>query len=284
MATGGHRRSRSPRERPGCAWRSGVYAEPNFLSTELWSCKSAEDLKCARLTQRWKSFCTERRDGAVGALRLKSYCAVRTNGDGACALHSVFGRPWESSDGELFACDARAKLVATMGASVGQFRERLACDRLYDAVLSALWTDVLHPILLRECQVDCYPETSSAGEILWSTMQENRELCTKLLAFVDAQQRKETLTLSYNRKAERCFSLICTEHTMVFCNCWGIFWNGTLTEARRAHCTVATSYAAHKSRCPLTSNLVRSSTRCWMLETVSMLFGEDFLNVMEQTW
>jgi len=66
---------------------------PAFASTQICTSESVFDLECIRAMRLWKQFYTDRTDLVVGALRGKYYCTVATNGNGACALHSVFGRP-----------------------------------------------------------------------------------------------------------------------------------------------------------------------------------------------
>ena len=63
----------------------------------------------------------------AGLQKDMEHIRLKTNDDGACALHSVFGLPtMDKQDGiEFFVSDARQRLVRTFGATAQEFQQRL---------------------------------------------------------------------------------------------------------------------------------------------------------------
>ena len=95
---------------------------------------------------------------------------IDTDGDGACALHGVFGFPTlrpPSNRLKLFVTDARAKAVATLGSTAAEFRGRLRAEHLYKSIESALWSDMLLPILYRQLNQTTGLRVRPQGLILW---------------------------------------------------------------------------------------------------------------------
>ena len=131
-------------------------------------------------SEEWKPLVISRDSVRIASLSGQVHCTVATNDDGECALHSVFGIPLESQRYKLFRGNARARLVATFGNTPSEFRSRLRSEGLFNIGTSALWRDLLHPILLRECGVKKYPEISTAGLILWSQLSRSKELQQKV--------------------------------------------------------------------------------------------------------
>ena len=84
----------------------------------------------------------------------RRYHALKTNGNGSCAIHSVFGKPDAGDHDRLFVQHARQRAIETMGQSALQFRGRLQDDVLFDSVTSCIWGDYLLPVLYRENNID----------------------------------------------------------------------------------------------------------------------------------
>ena len=85
-------------------------------------------------------------DGAVPSrlygMRTQRFRTIETIGDGACAIHSVFGT---SSPGGLCLQNARGFLAATLGDSAVVLRARANDDALVDEVAFVLWADIVKP-------------------------------------------------------------------------------------------------------------------------------------------
>ena len=71
--------------------------------------------------------------------------ALRTCGDGACSLHAVWG--WPSPSRELMLPEARARAVGVLGFSITELQLRHAGSRVFNAVLSSLWGELLLPAI-----------------------------------------------------------------------------------------------------------------------------------------
>ena len=142
----------------------------------------------------------------MGALRGKQYCAVGTNGNGACALHGVFGRPQESSHKELFASDARAKLVGTFGDSVMQFRERVHDDMLYEAVC-LLCGEVFCIRYFYENVKQYVVRKVTALERFYGIGCRKTEMYVRGFWYSSNQKNQETVASSYNVKAQQCLNI-----------------------------------------------------------------------------
>ena len=145
----------------------------------------------------------------MAACHQKEYCTIPTNGDGACAVHSVFGVPCPARDNKLFVANARGRLVATFGRTAAEFRQRLQNDDLYTSVFSALWKDGLHPILLRECGSKAHLNISATGEIVWSKVTANANIKQRLKKFVEEQVHRGGIDSSYSERAYQSFARIC---------------------------------------------------------------------------
>ena len=120
----------------------------------------------------------------ISALNGKDFRALDTEGDGACAIHSVFGVPTSVKSNKLFAETARQTAWCTMGDSAGEFRRRLKVACLYDSVVTCLWTDYLLPVLYEQCQVPTTLEVVMQGRILWSCVATDTALKDALLEHV----------------------------------------------------------------------------------------------------
>jgi hypothetical protein len=69
--------------------------------------------------------------------------ALSTDGDGACALHAVFGRP--SSSGQLFLPDARRFAAELLGPAPNEMVRRGALPIFVDFIKTGLWSEYAVP-------------------------------------------------------------------------------------------------------------------------------------------
>ena len=90
----------------------------------------------------------------------KSMYAVHTNGDGACALHSVFGRP--GPRGELFVRGARELAVRLLQALAQDSSGDPCTTDALQSIQTSLWTELAKPIL------DGHP--SEEGHAFWKAL------------------------------------------------------------------------------------------------------------------
>ena len=119
------------------------------------------------------------------ALDGKLFRILDTVGDGACAIHSVFGVPTADQGQRLFVRAARKKAAATMGTSAAAFRARIRRSNLYDSIASALWRDMLYPVLLQQCGIKAAGvHIRTQGEILWHWVAQDRAFKEALVRHV----------------------------------------------------------------------------------------------------
>ena len=72
-------------------------------------------------------------------------CAVKANGDGACAMHSIFGKPAVWS--ELFPRDARAAAIDELRTLPGLAEENATANTFLEHLLTNLWVDFAMPCI-----------------------------------------------------------------------------------------------------------------------------------------
>ena len=147
-----------------------------FSLTDAHVHRRWNDLRGARPTREWKPLLFNGARAVLSALHQKLHCVIPTEGDGACSLHGAFGTPALEEPHNLFAPNARARLVATLGRTAAEFREHLHNEVLFMSVVSDLWKDGLHPILLRECKSGEQLRIRKEGWILWNKVSANRQL------------------------------------------------------------------------------------------------------------
>ena len=152
----------------GAREQAGGMCAVGFSEADANTLKISSDLEKAHILQRpsLKRLFITSSNPELAKLHHSRYVAIDTCGDGACALHSLFGSPCSTRCNKLFAANVRARLVATLGNTACEFRQRLRNDELYANVTSALWHDGLYPILLRECLPGTTAVISNTGRIL----------------------------------------------------------------------------------------------------------------------
>ena len=74
--------------------------------------------------------------------------AMKTNGNGACAIHSVFGRPSEAcGNQEMFKDGARSLAVALLGKSADALLT-IGVDKVHvEAICNSFWLELAKPHL-----------------------------------------------------------------------------------------------------------------------------------------
>ena len=99
-------------------------------------------------------------------------CEVnKTDGDGACAIHAVFG---EKHGGDIHKKNARQFLRDTLGPTVAEFTRRLADNRILTELQQALWLELVKPCATRAANlgIDAAP-LRAEGNMIWQRLQQN---------------------------------------------------------------------------------------------------------------
>ena len=145
----------------------------------------------ARMSRNWKPLRGDYPNPFIAGLSRYHYSVIATEGDGACALHSVFGRPCADRNNHVYAANARGMLVDAFGATAAVFRNRLQNDVLYSSVTSALWRDGVLPSLLQSLDASSRQGTTSAGEIPWELVSFANLLRKRLVSYCQEQVERD---------------------------------------------------------------------------------------------
>ena len=119
----------------------------------------------------------------VQRMTSQRWCSVETDGDGACSIHSVFGKP--NHEGKLKCDQARIRMTAMLGNSFAEFKKRVRDDTLVETIATMLWGDLVYPCALRDVDREAFgalkaekkmqAETSFA-QLLWKEIYKNTPL------------------------------------------------------------------------------------------------------------
>jgi len=110
---------------------------------------------------------------------------VSTNDDGACAVHSVFGKPIinDKGLGEIYCTDARSKAKAALGETYAQFRERVQDTFVTDAIKTLLWQDMDLPMVKATAQQSVSTRNkanvSHEARMVWKRIEKHPSLKAK---------------------------------------------------------------------------------------------------------
>ena len=133
---------------------------------------------------------------------------VHTNGDGACAIHSVFGKP--SSSG-LFLPHARTFLASALGATAQVFQHRVTDNMLLSEFQCCLWSDLVKPKAKQHVHLDIGShELVREAHLIWDEICKSdaaREAC------VDVVLREQACYAEFQRKRleiSQAFAVLCT--------------------------------------------------------------------------
>ena len=88
-------------------------------------------------------------------------CSAKTNGDGACAMHAVFGIPSASS--ELFLSDARKNAICALRTLPAAANGNVTAKHLYESLLTNIWVDFAVPYITGE--------PSAESRAFWSSLE-----------------------------------------------------------------------------------------------------------------
>ena len=89
--------------------------------------------------------------------------AMKTNGNGACAIHSVFGRPSEArGHQEMFKDNARTLATTCLGESANALLT-VGIDKVHiDAICNSFWMELAKPYL--------QGENTNEGKLFWQAL------------------------------------------------------------------------------------------------------------------
>ena len=125
-------------------------------------------------------------DGRVAAYAGRRFQALKTNGDGACAVHSVFGM---LSGGEYRHPFARRFLSYKLGATAGELRDRAKNDVMVSEFFMWLWSDVVKPQAKTHADLDAGDHAlDDEAKAIWLEIQKEPVLCDMCVNHVRHEQ------------------------------------------------------------------------------------------------
>ena len=138
--------------------------------------------------------------GKVRAMANERFRPIRTNGDGACGIHALFGT--ESHRG-LHQADARMFLRQSLGYNAGDVRRNAGSFRggVLCRLMNRLWYDVMKPQAEFDANVkDALPDLGPEERRIWECMKQDLQLLSACLTAVREDHRKK----SSGEKRYRC--------------------------------------------------------------------------------
>ena len=100
--------------------------------------KTCDELESVRISGQWKPLIVNAPNPVISSLHATLYCAIATEGDGACAVHSLLGEPCGCRNNNLYAAQARATVVSAFGPTAAAFRNRLHNDILFTDIIQEI--------------------------------------------------------------------------------------------------------------------------------------------------
>ena len=143
-------------------YRGGALNEQIYVVEEQDECKVKHLLR-----QNLYQLSPEQTHALPDILRYIAYGpfhALQTNGDGACAMHALFGNPTFSNDNflELKARNARSRAIACFQPSLGALQQKVGISSALRSIETALWKEF----------VEDYFEGTGTDErtLFWNTL------------------------------------------------------------------------------------------------------------------
>ena len=204
------------------AWVSELGNRSGGVNSMNWWPLTAD---CAEEAEGWVMQPDEGKTNAenlhphISILHSERFGTLNTAGDGACAIHSVFGKPTVFGlSRKLFVENSRKKARITIGESAEVFQERLRSQVLYDSVVSSLWADLLLPVMAEKLslQLQIPLHSNASGRILWACICENQELKNRLESHLKSVVEMRACSDKLRINAVEAFTSVCFHTSAVF--------------------------------------------------------------------
>ena len=143
----------------------------------------------------------------------EAFIPIRTNGDGACSLHAVFGVPTLNATTRVCGLKsehARGIASKCAGSSLRRLREKVSTAALLNAVENSLWFELFVPTLKGQ--------DSSEGRVFHTKLKQgNKQLYDSACVFYQ-EQLQQSWRAGQSRNRLRCKSreFFCPAHEMQF--------------------------------------------------------------------
>ena len=134
---------------------------------------------------------------------------VPTAGDGACAIHSVFGNTTDER-GCLKLWNARQFMRAQLGNSIEEFQEKVNDPNLCFALANDIWLEAIKPLATAKLFPNTgIVDTGHEANLIWKFIEKEPALCAMILCDVQALHDKETLFLKKRNDMADAFAPLC---------------------------------------------------------------------------
>ena len=134
---------------------------------------------------------------------------VPTAGDGACAIHSVFGNASDER-GCLKLWNARQFMRTQLGDSIEEFQEKVNDPNLCFALANDIWLEAIRPLATAKLFPDTdMVDTGHEANLIWKFIEKEPALCDMILYEVQALHDKETLFLKKRNDMADAFAPLC---------------------------------------------------------------------------
>ena len=138
---------------------------------------------------------------------------IRTNGDGLCAVHSVFGTVRTTryrNQTELFHSDARAFIHQSFGMDYISFSRKLDSPSVLAELEDLAWFDLIRPACLFSLGLGTEALSNEARRV-WGGVSSDVDLHQRCLAEVDRQETAKNQQNEIRQQVVQAFSAICVD-------------------------------------------------------------------------
>ncbi len=143
-----------------------------------------------------------------GALR--EFDRILTEGDGACSIHSLFGRPlqehrfWKG----IFCEDAYPRGALTLEAFLHEEGRRDSWQCLIVSVQRAVWHEFVRPAALHALQLASRPSGRNVC-ILWTLLEQRGDVAKRVLAHVKTRAAEQQKRDALMQEVRHAFEGVC---------------------------------------------------------------------------
>ena len=149
--------------------------------------------------------------GKVAVMANHSFRRIRTNDDGACGIHALFGT---ASHRGLHKADARFFLRQSLGNTAEDVRRNATNRRggILCRLMNRLWYDVMKPQAQFDAHMrDALPHLLPEERRIWENVKQDRQLFHSCLAAVTEEHRKKTVFAQKRLAVVESFRALCRE-------------------------------------------------------------------------
>ena len=149
----------------------------------------------------------------VSAVTAGPVQCIKTNGDGLCSVHSVFGvvcNTGRRNETELYLNDAKAFIRQCFGMDFIAFSQTLDSPDILAQLVDMMWFDLIRPACLRTLGLSNEPLTAETSQV-WKKVSTDVRLFQRCINEVNEQQTAKEEQNQLRQAIVQAFSKICVE-------------------------------------------------------------------------